>query len=313
MKKYIYKIFSLLVITGGIITSCDYRKADQDVASTISPDNPTASFAVSTTSINEEGNPEITVNITLDKAIHEDLNFDIVSTDGTAEEGVDYDITDEGTVDAYQTTGTATIIIYHDILPEDTETFSIAIGATSTPYAYMVGGSDTFDLSIENYTNDDLLIELNWDGTYTDASGADQDLCDIDFDMILYDDTFATIATAYYDCPEALDLAGYADGTYYLQAGLYSLGSATFQSETYFPAKFILTKTGQSIDEIDLSTYWNSTNGGEEEGYADAYNYYVLTISSGSYTLQDFFTGDPVWSGKTKSELAEIFHAPKKF
>lgn len=193
-----------------------------------------------------------------------------------------------------------------DILPEGNETVTFEMQPYNNRELLVEnGGAVTYTLNITNSISDDLDITMSWDGTYTDADGDDQDLCDIDFDMELYDSSFTLIGTAYSGCPENFYIPAGAlpDGDYYLLAQFYAMYGATFQSAMNFPVELTVTKIGQVQEVIDLSTMWNSTVGGFDEGNPDWFKMYVLNISGTTYTLTDADTSEILFQGKVANFL----------
>lgn len=209
-------------------------------------------------------------------------------------------------IPAYSETISVPIEAIFDIAPEADETVTFEM----QPYynrELLVenGGAVTYSLTISNATADDLDITMSWDGTYTDADGDSHDLCDIDFDMELYDSSFSLIGTAYSGCPENFYIPAGAlpDGDYYLLAEFYSMYGATFASSMNFPVHLSVTKVGQVQEVLDLSTLWNSNDGGLEEGNPNWFKMYILNIDGTTYTLTDADSSEVVFQGRVANFL----------
>lgn len=208
----------------------------------------------------------------------------------------------------YTDSFTTNIDAVFDILPEGTETVEMEMVTYLNRAAIVEGEAIAYDLTINNFEANDFDITFSWDGTYVDEDGETQDLCDIDFDMELYDAGFSNIANSYSSCPENFYIGEgvLPDGTYYLVSSLYSTNGATFEEPIDFPAMLTFTKVGISQEILDLSDMWNSTDGGFIEGNGSYDIVHVITISNGTYTVEDFNTGDVIFSARGNNPIQTI-------
>ncbi|WP_281764451.1 hypothetical protein [Neptunitalea lumnitzerae] len=215
-------------------------------------------------------------------------------------------------IPAYSDTFSVPVEAILDVVPEGSESFDMVMSSYYTRMGTVEGETITYTINVEDYIVNDLDIEFSWDGTYTDADGDTQDLCDIDFDLELYDASFNIIDYSYSSCPEGLYITEgeLADGTYYLVPSLWSTNDATFASPMDFPAMLTVTKVNQTQTTLDLSDVWNSTDGGYVEGNSGYQYVYLLTISGSNYTLTDGMTGDVVFNAKVANFLEG--HAKRK-
>lgn len=214
-------------------------------------------------------------------------------------------------IPAYTSTYSIPVEAIMDIAPEGAESVTLDMLAWNTRMGIIEGGKVTYTINVSNFESDDLDITFAWNdgGTYYDTDGEEIDLCDIDFDLELYDSGFDLVAYSWSNCPEDIYIPAGAlpDGTYYLGAAFYSINGVEFESTINFPAMLTFTKVGQSTTTLDLSSLWNSVDGGYDDGNDDGYYFYILTISNGgtTYSITDFQTGDTVFAARMANIKAD--------
>ncbi|NIK91218.1 hypothetical protein GZ212_03555 [Mangrovimonas sp. CR14] len=324
MKKLNYKLF----LFGLSLLAFGCMDDDQDYPS---HNKPTAT--VTTTDLDvTEGDDPVMVTITIDRAISLDSDFkiDLLSDhwDDVAiygEGGSDIHLSEyengpEGwyvTIPAYSTSVSFYVEPLYDIYPEGTESARIRV---SQGYAgnSIVGAGAEFAVNISNITSNDFQVILRWDGEFTGADGDTHDWCGADFDLEFYDANFGLLAASWYDCPESITVPEgvLPDGDYWVIPGFYSMvysGSELPEAATNAPASIIFAKPGVWVEEVDLSTVWNTATGGLEEGNDDAYLVkFVLTIEGNTYTVTDIETGETIVSGKSAAGISSA-NLPVKF
>lgn len=230
IMKNILKNIGLLVFTGVLFTACDeddFTGASQIEYSpatvTLSSLSPTV-FDESAIDEDDASTYEITIDATLAAAQPTEAIIDLMQVGGSAD-GSDFHA---GTISiaAGDTSGSATVEILRTGDVEGDETLSIGGKARAN---FNVAAFE-HTVTIQNdYINDVLDLELNWDGEFSvedDFSSATYDFCGIDFDVLIYDAGFAD--TGIYDaatgaCPEHVGFGpGMADGDYYIVVDLWS-------------------------------------------------------------------------------------------
>ena len=111
---------------------------------------------------------------------------------------------------------------------------------------------------------------------------------EFDFDLEIYDAGFNAVLSSYSSSPEEIEfLAAYPDGTYYIVPSFWSLPIPYTAAEIAagadplrklpmlpitFDVKLTVAKPGVFVKEFDLSSLWNSTVGGADNGNPDGYN-----------------------------------------
>lgn len=168
-----------------------------------------------------------------------------------------------------------------------------------------------YDITIQNSVSDDLNIRLNWEGTFT--SGTETvDNCTLDMDLELYDSDFNLLDFSYSNCPEGLILetSTLADGTYYLDASLWT--TSGYSETVNIPANLTFIKPGSNFNETyDLSTYFPMQDGGLDDGNGNAIIEYTIVKSGTIYTITDP-DGATVFQGKQKAHEIRSARLKKK-
>lgn len=186
-----------------------------------------------------------------------------------------------------------------DDLPEGAETLKLKVISNRT----LLGVVDElyYTITINNSVSDDLNVRLNWDGSFT--SGTDQiDNCDLDMDLELYDSSFNLIDFSYSNCPEGLilDTSALADGTYYLDASLWTTGG--YLETVNIPANITFIKPGTTLNETyDLSAFFPMQNGGLDDGNPNALIEYTIVKSGTTYTITDS-SSNVVFQGRNAAQ-----------
>lgn len=295
MKKIKY-ILCLAVLTS-FFFSCEDNSIspviDESAKPTVTITNTTPS------SISEAGSPSFMIDIELDKPIKTSTTFTALKINGTASED-DFTVSN-GVVPAYQTSATIEITINDDLTTESSESLELEIiPADTDSEIHEILGRPTVSLSIENSVS--FTAELDWDGSYLDASGGEHSFCGYDLDLELYSADFNDLYYASYShCPEdyIVGQGELPDGDYWIVPSFWTNSGPTEPaSPQNIPAMLhfgVLGSDASSVS-IDLSAAWNTDTGGYVEGNPDAYLIkYVLTISGSNYTVTDADSGTVVF------------------
>jgi hypothetical protein len=242
--KNIFKSIGVLALTGIIFTSCNEDDHTGQSTMDYSPVTVTLS-SLSSTTIDEtaiDSDDASTYTVTIDASIPEaqfiEYKIDLVQTGGTADSN-DLSL-GTITIPAGSNSGSATVEIMKTGDIEGDETFSVTgvsrANAIVAPYEFT--GTITND-----YINDVLEMELNWDGTVefeTDFSSGEYDFCGMDFDLLVFDPvTFGDLGI--YDaatgaCPENIDFdSSTPDGDYLIVIDLYDNPYSTLGLSTDVP------------------------------------------------------------------------------
>ncbi|WP_242155267.1 hypothetical protein [Aestuariivivens sediminis] len=288
--KYILGVLALVSIIG-----CD----NYDVEPVIDESaKPTVTATAMDSSISEAGSPITTVTINMDKPIKTTTTFTAIKVGGDATED-DFEV-ENAVIPAYQTSTTMEITIKDDFIAEGTESIQLQITPSDVPDLYEVLGTPTVTFSIENSIS--FSAELDWDGSYMDASGGDHSFCDYDLDLELYSADFNDLYYASYShCPEdyVVGQGELEDGDYWIVPSFWTNNGPTEPaSPENIPAMLHFGVLGSNTESvtIDLSTVWDTQTGGYLQGNPDAYLVkYVLTVSGNSYTVTDADSGSVVF------------------
>lgn len=228
MKNIINKI-GVFALSCLAFTSCDSDDNTGDsilnyspATVTLSSSSPTT-FAESGINTDVASTYQIEITATLAEAQPVDAVIDLVQSGGSADAG-DFEA-HTITIPAGSLTSSATVDILQTGEIEGTETLEITGKSRANfdiaPYTFSATISD-------DYVTDFLDIELNWDGEVTideDNVTATYNLCAMDFDILIYDASFAD--TGIYDaatgaCPEHVSFgSGMPDGDYIIVVDLY--------------------------------------------------------------------------------------------
>lgn len=222
--KNLISFITFIIIMGLIITSCD----DDDYTgySTLKPVDGvtltvTPSFTSSVTMVEKDSTFEYTLELSEAQAV--DVKVYAYVTDATATEGGDFTYTGNITIPAGSTSAKGIISILSDDLMEETETFTIQIGNQTV--ANVTYTPVSFDFTINNYTEDNLDVEMSWDTEVYDQYGDLIDPTDV-ADMILsiYNASDVLVAQADGGSFEHAVLSStLADGSYYVVASFYAV------------------------------------------------------------------------------------------
>jgi len=293
MKKINISILSLVAIFG-FTTSCTN---DIDQSYPAINDRPVITLTSDQSSIvelNDEATDLIDENIasytmTASEAYTTDMKFKIeflpsestgslddieVSLDASP---IDFGIEGFLAVIAKNTTSASfTITSVFDVLPEGAETFKFKVYPVGDLNGSVADASQTFTLTIGNSTTDSLMMKLDWngDGTYLGIDNETHDLKDFDFDLEVYDTGFNAVLASYSSSPEEIEFLGsYPDGQYFIVPSFWSFaGAITPMLPINFDVTLTVAKPGVFVKEFDLSSLWNSTAGGADDGNPDGYN-----------------------------------------
>jgi hypothetical protein len=262
--KYILILMSLVVFI-----SCD--KEDYTGYSKVDFTVPTATYSItggSNTIVVDESSidPEEGITFEITATIPEPLSFDtfidISRTGGTADSS---DFTASRIkINALSTSGTGTVTIFRTGDLEGDETLVLSTNTNSAN----VNGSEQFTFNIVNdYLNDNLIVNLAWCGDYDFDLGALGHLvgsfAEIDIDGLIYDSNFNLVnnfSGATGACPEDVQFGGMPDGLYYLIIDVYDnplapigLGGsvpleASYSQEYFIPSTPILHSLSMTTD-----------------------------------------------------------------
>jgi hypothetical protein len=237
-----------------IFTQC--KDEDYTGYGTVNPSNPTVAITWDAPATMEESDVTYPFTVTLSEVQIADIVFNISADASTATEGEDFDLsTHTIRIPAYSTEGSGSLTIYSDALPEETETISVQIGDAALGNVNYT--PETRSIDITNLVSDDILVSFDWSGTFDGAvdgvATAGIDLCAVDMDFLLGDDTTVDIGDytcATGACPEQyLFTAGSwtnGDGTFYFGVNLWDAGGITAAdgSPTTFPVTMYIAQVG---------------------------------------------------------------------
>lgn len=327
--KYKYSLLAILSLTMVVIACND----DEDLGK---KEKPVLTANGPTDIVVAEGDDAV-LKFKLDKAISEPIQYRLVilNDESTATDQDDYvipgcrsndpdcvAIEENGgpvgyifEIPEYTTEYEVNVSTIFDDLAEVPENLKLKVISNRTLLG--VVGDLTYNITINNSVSNDLNVRLNWDGSFT--SGTDQiDNCDLDMDLELYDATFNLIDFSYNDCPEGLvlDTASLPDGTYYLDASLWTTSGYT--ENVNIPAKITFIKPGTAANQTyDLSSLFPMQDGGLDDGNPNALIEYTIVKAGSTYTITDP-SNTVVFQGRhhmTKAKMAakaKLHHKRKK-
>jgi hypothetical protein len=314
MKKianYKYRILSLLFF-GVFIMACN--EDTENLGAKVKPE--LTADGATTIEVNEGEDAVLTFK--LSKAISQPIQYRLVmlNDESTATDQDDYvipgcrsndpdcvAIEENGgpvgyifEIPAYTTEYSVNIATLLDDLNEADETLKLKVISNRTLLG--VVNDLYYNITIKNKVSDDLNIRLKWSGTFT--SGTDElDNCStLDMDLELYDVDFNLIDFSYSNCPESLIMltADLPDGTYYLDASLWSTGG--YFENINIPATIQFLKPGSAFNETyDLSSLFPMQDGGLDDGNGNAIIEYVIEKLGTTYTITDP-NGNTVFQGR---------------
>ncbi|WP_339633651.1 hypothetical protein [Bizionia echini] len=289
MKKNIMKkLGSCLLITLFIgLFSCENDDVEDVV---IDGNQPTLTVTSSTGSFtfnDIEGDQEIILTATLDKPTNKQVRLYVFQESGTAD-GNDISLPATGFINipAYQTTASASITVNSDFIIEDTETAVINIGDSRTTAAFYEPVQMSF--TIQNYTNQNATMLLEWDD-----DNLDDHLCDMDFDVYL--DTFEAYAFTG-DCPENLFepsnpnnlwTGELTDGTHNIMVDLWDTNGFIPDPAIAVPLRLTFGKLGSFAAYLDLNGLYTSESEDSNNGTGGVMMVGYVEVNNGSYAVYD--------------------------
>ena len=249
-RNNISKFIGLLAIAL-TFSSCDNG---DDVAPIVEVNKPTMTIDMASAVTVAEGT-EIPVTFNLSAPVGQEFSLYIMLLPGSSAGGGDSDVEESYQNNAFQktvvippfvTSFTTTILINEDVDAEGLEHLLLSIGDSRSTAVHFT--PKNVDVSITNVVKDQLDLAFHFDksfgvSTYTNT------LCKVtssldannvyDIDFIVYDENFAALPI--FDaqtgaCVEELsmNLADFADGTYYITEYLYKNANIDF-AELSFP------------------------------------------------------------------------------
>ena len=289
--KNIFKSIGVLALTGIIFTSCNEDDNTGQSTMDYSPVTVTLS-SLSSTTIDEtaiDSDDASTYTVTIDASIPEaqfiEYKIDLVQTGGTADSN-DLSL-GTITIPAGSNSGSATVEIMKTGDIEGDETFSVTgvsrANAIVAPYEFT--GTITND-----YINDVLEMELNWDGTVefeTDNSSGQYDFCGMDFDVLVYDPvTFTDLGM--YDgataaCPENINFdSSTPDGDYLMVVDLYDNPYSTLGLSADVPVTLHYSQEYFGDTDGSFTTVYNTDDAAGTRATV------IITKSGYNYTITPF-------------------------
>jgi len=281
--KSIFSFVAALTI-GFFMVSCDQE--DDTGYSTMVPTSPSLEITVSETNVILVENDQVfEFTASLSQAQLVDVKLYAFQADGDAD-GDDFELTGSLVIPAGATSAKGTLKILQDDVIEDTETLKIQIGDNKTANASKNSGF--IDVTILNYEDGDLVIDMSWDmAKATDDAGNEFSPTD-----------FADLRLLISENPNNTDVIGGADGGSF---ETYVLSGDEPDGDYYVVADFYAAS--DIVRDIDLNLELNQPGVINHMGleYPAALsnlgtcelNFYVMTkiIKSGtSYTFEDVST-----------------------
>lgn len=214
MKKVFKYKFLLAAVAFGALYSCNN---EDDVTENARLVKPIVTVAVSSTTVSE--GEDITVTLTSDKPINDDMEFKLEllpTSTGTFRDYVSSGeettiTTGAGTIGhivrlpAYTTSYTFTITPEVDLNAEGAETLDFRFYSELNSKGIVAEGSENFSVTVNNTILDDFWAVLDWsrngfdtfgspvDGVFIGDDGDEHLYCDFDFDLEIYDAGFNLI------------------------------------------------------------------------------------------------------------------------
>lgn len=277
--KSIFSYVAALTV-GLFMLSCDQE--DNTGFSTLVPTSPNLDITVSETNVILVENDQVfefTASISQVQLV--DVKLYAFQADGDAD-GDDYALDGSIVIPAGTTSATGKLTILKDDILEDTETLKVQIGNNKT--ANTTPNSAFIDITILNYTEGDLILDMNWamSETTTDNSGEEIDPED-----------FADLRLLISSTPDNAGDIGVADDSGFKT---FVLSSDTPDGMYYVVADF--TEASSIVKDLDLLLDFNQTGviNNDSYDYPSALNtgnscatvYYVmaeLEKNGESYTI----------------------------
>ena len=318
MKKIKYSLgFAVAIL--GLLSSCTELESGDDIRL----DKPV--ITVDQTSFSVTEGDTVTINLTADKAITQDMQLKLELLSSSTASFRDYTVVENGeatdetnpdmgtgpighvlTFPAYTTSYTFKIVPVLDLHTEGTETFNFRLYGDSNSTGTVEESSENITLNVANGTSDDFIVEMERNGnhdtwfgnieptTYVGADEQDYEYCDFDFDIEIYDAGFTPQFVDYNNCPAITGIPADApDGDYIIVPSFWdnvsSAGAVPASGEIEFPVKVTMGKPGVFEHTTDLSGTFTYTAGGANNGNADAYVPIATVTKTGTtYVLRDY-------------------------
>jgi len=327
MKKIKLYNLALLFALGGVFTSCN----DDDDATKERSVKPVISVVQNNFTVTE--GEIVTINLTTDMPFKEAMGLKLELVGGTGS-FKDYVCSgDETTLDdgfgvighklsfpAYSTSASFDITPVLDYLIEGTETLEFRLYGMGNSAGIVA--DETITITVNNGTSDDVHVVVDWSqsftnshgnvepGEYLGADGNGHEYCDYDFDLEIFDGSFNYFDVSYESCPEMVIIPSSApDDFYFIVPSFWTnAGTAAPASRINFKVKVTVAKPGVWVNEMNIDDVWNSVQGGEVQGFPDAYILSHVLIKTGTtYVLEDE-NGNELASGRN----SRVNRIPKK-
>lgn len=303
-------IKSLVLITGLSFVACTNVEDDTSFSSVNKP-----TLSVVDTDLTVMEGDDIVLNFTSDFQISmaSDIKVDLLFNDTADANDVmidletatleieawgpnGYKFSYPGFTDTYSLTiGSATL----DALADGGDHFQIKISSMGNMYTKVDDNTQIIDVTITTVP-DILVMELDWAYGYVDGAG---DEVDLDFDIEVYDGGFGFYDYSYDYHPERVIFDNSTpDDTYYVLAELWSTNGAVASTDP-IPSTMTFNKDSWS-ESVDLTSYFNTADGGLGDGNGSAYVMFVVTKTGNYYEVEDDM-GNPIASGRL-ADIANI-------
>ncbi len=291
-----------------VIAFAGCEKDDFTGHSQLVPTNPTITVDMGTIPTVIDGVKQAhKITLNMDAAQIVDVAVHVMVIDGTATQGVDFDVPSTVTIKAGRTSASFAVTFYGDVDFEETETFTIQIGDERVANATMTPVTQEF--SIENFEDTDIAIEFSWMPEAYTQHGDAIDYTDI-ADMMLYiekpdgstdvvdggafegyvisgdsiDGTY-TIATAFYSAMQFPDAVDMNFGLAYNQPGVFTASQSYVGLANTATANCVVTIYMAEVEKAG-TTYTLTENAYVVDSYVFDENDFV-----GVYGGADGFTG----------------------
>lgn len=290
--KNILKTIGAVALSSVILTSCNEDDHTGQSLIDYSPVTVSLSSTSATSFMESAIDPDdaSTFTVTIDATIPEvqpiNIMLDIVQTGGTADSN---DIViNSFSIPAGQTSASGTVEILQTGDVEPDETFSLTVVSRENA---IVGAYEFNGEIVNDYINDVLEMELNWDGTVefeTEYSSGEYDFCAMDFDVLVYDAaTFTDLGM--YDaatgaCPENIDFdSSTPDGDYLMVVDLYDNPYSTLGLSADVPVTLHYSQEYFGADTNgSFTTVFNTDDAGGTRATV------IITKSGYTYTITPF-------------------------
>jgi hypothetical protein len=289
----------------------------------------------------------ITVTLNLDKAFKEksDLKLDIIGgtasfrdmfSDTDGNEATDEETTvDDGwgqigykiAVPAYATTYSFDISFPQDLLAEGTETLKLRLSSAGNSNSLVADDSKEINVTIADYMSDDLVTELDWSGSFTNAHGnivlptytdntankVKHEFTGYDFDLYILDSGGSPInfdgATG--DHPEVVVLdAGAPDDDYYVLVDFWDDAGYTPAERFEFDMRLRAAKPGTWFYQYQIDDTFFSDSPVSASG--DGTQLVAMINKTGTvYTFQTM-DGDVLAQGRAAAAKFKNFKRARK-